>query len=99
MKPVIVWSAYHMAKESVLADEGECSTVGNKERMWKALWKLNCPRVVHLFLWKACNNILPTKANLSKRELHKMINAQYVSGTRNLLDIVYGAVKWPNMCG
>jgi hypothetical protein len=62
-----VRSAYHMAKEFVLADEGECSTEGNKERIWKALWKLNCSRVVHLFLWKTCNNILPTKANLSKR--------------------------------
>ena len=62
-----VRSAYHMAKESELAGEGECSTEGNKERMWKARWKINCSRVVHLFLWKACNNILPTKANLAKR--------------------------------
>jgi hypothetical protein len=62
-----VRSAYHTAKESSLADEDECSNEGIKERMWKALWKLNCPRVVHLFLWKACNNILPTKENLSKR--------------------------------
>jgi hypothetical protein len=62
-----VHSAYHMAKELSLMDEGGCSTKGNKERMWQTLWKLNCPRVVQLFLWKACNNILPTKANLSKR--------------------------------
>jgi ribonuclease HI len=62
-----VRSAYQMAKEFSLADKGECSNEGIKERMWKALWKINCPRVVHLFLWKACNNILPTKANLSKR--------------------------------
>ena len=62
-----VRNAYHMVKESALAGEGECSTKGIKERMWKVLWKLNCPRVVHLFLWKACNNILPTKANLSKQ--------------------------------
>jgi hypothetical protein len=62
-----VRSAYHMAKESSLTDKGECSNEGIKERMWKVLWKINCPRVVHLFLWKACNNILPTKANLSKR--------------------------------
>jgi hypothetical protein len=62
-----VRSAYHIAKELYLKNEGGCSTEGNKERMWQALWKLNCPRVVHLFLWKACNNILSTKANLSKR--------------------------------
>jgi hypothetical protein len=56
-----VRSAYHMVKELSLADKGECSTEWCKERMWQAIWKLNCPRVVHLFLWKACNNILPTK--------------------------------------
>jgi hypothetical protein len=37
--------------------------------MWQTLWKLNCPRVTHLFLWKACNNILPTKANLARRSV------------------------------
>ena len=56
-----------MAKEISLAAEGECSTVGQQERMWQTVWKLNCPRVVHLFLRKACNNILPTKANLARR--------------------------------
>jgi hypothetical protein len=62
-----VRSAYHMAKELSLVDKGECSTERCKERMWQVIWKLNCPRVVHLFLWKACNNILPTKENLAKR--------------------------------
>jgi hypothetical protein len=56
-----------LAKEISLADEGESSNEGRNERMWKTLWKINCPRVVHLFLWKACNNILPTKANLARR--------------------------------
>jgi hypothetical protein len=62
-----IGSAYHMAKEIFLADEGECSNKRQKERMWQTLWKINCPRVVHLFLWKACNNILPNKANLARR--------------------------------
>jgi hypothetical protein len=35
--------------------------------MWHVIWKLKCQRVIHLFFWKACNNILPTKGNLSKR--------------------------------
>jgi hypothetical protein len=62
-----VRSAYHLVKELSLADKGECSIEGRKERMWQVIWKLNCPRVIHLFLWKACNNILLTKENLSKR--------------------------------
>ena len=62
-----VRSAYHLAKELSLADRCECSTKGRDKRMWQVIWKLKCPRVLHLFLWKACNNILPTKENLSKR--------------------------------
>lgn len=29
--------------------------------MWKRIWQINVPRVVKVFLWKACNNLLPTK--------------------------------------
>jgi len=27
--------------------------------VWKTIWKLQIPRVVQLFLWRACNKILP----------------------------------------
>jgi hypothetical protein len=66
-----VRSAYHLAKELSLVEIGECSIAGQKERMWQIIWKLKCPRVIHLFLWKACNNILPTKGNLSRRAVTK----------------------------
>ena len=62
-----VRSAYHMAKELAVVDKGECSDARSKERMWQIIWKLNCPRVIQLFLWKACNNILPTKENIFRR--------------------------------
>jgi hypothetical protein len=60
-----------LARELSLAEIGECSIAGQKERMWQIIWKLKCPKVIHLFLWKACNNILPTKGNLSRRAVIK----------------------------
>ena len=39
--------------------KGICST----------LWKLQIPNKIKVFGWKACNNILPTKLNLSKRRI------------------------------
>jgi hypothetical protein len=37
--------------------------------VWKIIWKLKVPRVIHLFLWRAYNNILPTKENLRRRKI------------------------------
>lgn len=36
---------------------------------WKSIWKLKVPGKIKHFLWKACNNSLPTKENLLKRKI------------------------------
>jgi hypothetical protein len=64
-----VRSAYHMGKENGLKDEGSCSTVHQIAGIWKGVWRINCARVVKMFLWQACNNILPTKELLFKRHI------------------------------
>jgi hypothetical protein len=48
-------------------------TYGKKGRrarvsgIWKLIWSLNLPNAAKMFLWRACQNILPTKKNLLKR--------------------------------
>jgi hypothetical protein len=37
--------------------------------MGEAIWNLNVPYPVKLFLWHACKNILPTRMNLVKRRV------------------------------
>lgn len=47
-----------------------CSTaVSSFSPFWQHLWKLKIPRLVTLFLWRACNEVLPTKSNLYKRKV------------------------------
>jgi hypothetical protein len=48
---------------------GVVSTSNSLEKLWKRIWKLRGPRVVKMFLWQACNNILPTKANLFNKKI------------------------------
>jgi hypothetical protein len=62
-----VRSAYHLAKESDEAERGCCSFSDRTRGLWKAVWSLKVSRVVHHFLWKAYNDILPTKEKLHKR--------------------------------
>lgn len=64
-----VRNAYHLEKERVLHAQGECSMSADSREFWKKLWHLNIPGVVQHFLWRVCNNLLPTEANLFKRKI------------------------------
>lgn len=48
---------------------GESSTLGQKEGIWKALWNLQVPPTLKHFVWKVCNNILPTKVSLFAKKI------------------------------
>lgn len=46
---------------------GESSNSG--EAVWKIIWNLDIPPKVRLFLWRACREVLPVRANLVRRGL------------------------------
>lgn len=60
-----VKSAYPLSKFSHIHNKRPSSSTIPKE--WKQLWKIDVIPRVRLFLWKACNNALPTRTNLKKR--------------------------------
>lgn len=37
--------------------------------VWKEIWKSKVPQKIKIFLWKACQNILPLGENMFKRRL------------------------------
>ncbi|KAJ0087890.1 hypothetical protein Patl1_32318 [Pistacia atlantica] len=62
-------SAYHLQVESQLSSRGQSSSAANENKKWKKLWKLPITNAEKLFLWKACQDILPTKCNLVKKRV------------------------------
>lgn len=64
-----VCSAYHMANEGSIRDEGSCSNTQQLRMLWKGIWSIKGARVVKTFMWQACNDILPTKERLCKRHI------------------------------
>lgn len=64
-----VKSAYYMAKNMKAQRLAECSTQETQNAMWGSLWKLHIPNVEKKKIWRACREILPTKANLCKRKV------------------------------
>jgi hypothetical protein len=61
-----VKSAYHFAKSLVESTKGCSSSMENVTKVWKEVWRVKGPRFLTTFLWKACANILPTRANLCR---------------------------------
>ena len=70
----LVKSAYHLAKEGATVMQAECFEKGEFSGLWKILWKLRVPNSKKKFLWRACNEILPTKANLCRRKIMNDLN-------------------------
>jgi hypothetical protein len=64
-----VRSAYHLAHDLNSREASGCSYTDSLTPLWKHIWLINVLRVVKLFLWQACNNILPTKENLFKKKI------------------------------
>lgn len=42
---------------------------GNDRGFWKKLWSLNLPGKVVNFLWRVCQNVLPTARELAKKRV------------------------------
>lgn len=62
-----VRSAYHFEVERQERKKGGSSTMGRNINLWKNLWGLPAPNATKVFLWWACNSILPTKENFKRK--------------------------------
>ena len=65
-----VSSAYALElKRQKPQDGGESSNSEELKGMWRRIWKLKIPGKVRHFLWRACNETLPTSQNLQRRKI------------------------------
>ncbi|KAK3221602.1 hypothetical protein Dsin_008627 [Dipteronia sinensis] len=67
----MVRSGYNLGMCRMVAESniGGSSNSGleNAESFRKNLWRINVPNKIKLFIWKACNDWLPTRANLAMK--------------------------------
>lgn len=49
-------------------EKGSCSYLQtHSSKTWRTIWNVQGTKALQMFLWKACQNILPTKVNLHWR--------------------------------
>jgi len=64
-----VCSAYHLGVELQASNRGQSSYATQGNDIWKSLWSLHVSNPVKVSLWRACNNLLPTKLNLKHKRV------------------------------
>ena len=60
-------SAYYMELSRKQKEFGKASSPLNEEGLWKDIWKLKITNSTKTFLWRACSDILPSKAKLARK--------------------------------
>jgi hypothetical protein len=64
-----VRSAYHMGMEIEERINSSTSREACGKGVWSFLWSLGVPNPVMIFMWRAFNDLLPTKCNLFRRKI------------------------------
>lgn len=64
-----VRSAYHMQHEIEMARKAMGPSGNILSGVWGKLWNLPIPNPEKNFMWRACHDILPTRANLFKQKI------------------------------
>ena len=64
-----VKTAYQVALQLHCEVGVQHSMVREEKRFWCKIWKLNVQPKVQNFVWRACTDILPTRANLYHRKV------------------------------
>lgn len=66
----VVKSAYRLALDARTSHGAkESSNATCMKEFWRFIWQLKVPNKIQSFTWRACRNILPTKANLFRQKI------------------------------
>ncbi|XP_030973764.1 uncharacterized protein LOC115993913 [Quercus lobata] len=62
-------SAYQLLASDASASSPGSSNPNPQRLLWRGVWTLRTPNRVKHFIWRACNNSLPTMDNLFRRQI------------------------------
>ena len=61
--------AYKLLTNPATSGSAGSTALEPQKRFWNGVWQLRVPNKIKHFIWRACNNALPTKSNLACRRI------------------------------
>ncbi|KAK9993986.1 hypothetical protein SO802_023689 [Lithocarpus litseifolius] len=62
-------SAYKMLVSYDISNNAGSSNPDSQKKFWNSIWQLRVPNKIRHFVWRLCNNALPTLVNLHRRHI------------------------------
>lgn len=62
-------SAYELLIAWEGVDQAGSSNADPQKKFWKGVWSFQVPHKIKHFIWRACNDALPTMSNLFRRQV------------------------------
>ena len=85
-------SAYKLLVASASVNNAGSSSGVAQKHFWKWVWQLRVPNMIKHFIWGACNNALPTKSNLFRRQITTSDTCELCNGApKDVLNVVWSS--------
>jgi hypothetical protein len=85
-----VRSAYRMLVAAESDGQPGCLPMGGWQNFWKCIWSVQAPSKIRVFLWRVCNNALPTLVNLLRCTIISSAMCSFYSGDdEDLLHVLW----------
>ena len=75
-------SAYKLLAFSDAESQAKSSNRDAQKQFWKGAWRLRVPNKIKHFIWRACNDALPTMSNLFRRKITSPTSVNSASSIR-----------------
>ena len=91
-------SAYRLLANEASASSPSSSNLHPQRHLWRGVWMLRTPNKVKHFIWRACNNSLPTLDNLFRRKIVSSTCCNTCNThPEDILHVVWGCTEVANM--
>ena len=89
--------------QQLRSSHGQSSNHSQSNKIWKAIWAVKVCNKIKTFIWRACRDVLPTKANLTRRKFLFDVGCECCEdGVKSidhiLLSCTYADKVWKSTC-
>ena len=92
-------SAYKLLVSGDAVSQAGSSNVDTQKHFWKGVWRLRVPNKIKHFIWRGCNDALPTMSNLFRRQITSSDSVNFANSAQKIRCMPSGLARMLRVLG